>query len=512
MQWALRGTGRVTILAAALGLASSPRYASALTAGFSGPSATAGDVESQRTPLRYSSEACCQNKLPAAIAEDTRGLELPELSHLGNRSGVAKAGFRSKLPGIKRYVGTVTGFRHGLWLQGEDRLTKGVAVQLSPLVRNSRLLRIESVLIDRQEEASASRTTVKRNDVWSVAADSRLLGSRLWLHGEYGLSQQLHGGEGLLLAPTDRAYNLQARYSGRSTTLAQYPFSWSLSLGRDLVSDSFWSLADGGLVRGELVDRAATRLGWGRLNATFRYDSAINNIDDDPDVVTSRTKTLAWELDYAAQSLNWLPMFGTLLGTPSYTLSLKRKYMARAQPLETLRDRYTEIAGLIAQFSPGPWCWELDHTVSQSYIEGETAPVSDNERTRLHFALQFSERLKLTPEIRWQVLEEYRNNVETRTIAGALKGAATLIPDRIDARVRLEASRLYDANRTQGKRTLGLSGSFAWRPHAPRTEALEVIISLKGKYRYTADTAGLKDKTVQRDAYAGIQITWPKLD
>jgi hypothetical protein len=448
-------------------------------------------------PLLFPSFAGASQSATARV----EGPLLPELSRADDSSAASRPVLRSRLAGFPGQIDPVPGVGTGTWFEDEQRRMHGMGTRLTPFAPAGLGLAVEATHVNRALVGTDPGQASGRNDVWGLAAYSRLLDERLLLQGEYAVSRQSREPAGTAGGrQAGQAHNLLARYRGAPSTLAGRPTRWGLEFRRAYAETGFWSLANLDHPRDLVVDRASSRLGWGRLDAVFSVSRA--NEVRPAGVPERRLDTQAAELGYRAAAPAWLPGDGAWLGPMRYRLAMQRQWSGGPSG-NSAADLYTESANLSARFAPGPWWWEIGHARTATYRDGSGARLDGNDFINLRLHLPLGERFSFMPELKWGSLEGPWG--DDSMIMSSLQSSATLIPDRLHARLVLRASHRDSAVETLDASMLGVESSVSWALRAPRAHSPGMSLSLRGRYQHTETAA---NAPADFQAFAQFEVTW----
>ena len=460
-----------------------------------------GRLVAEELPGSSGNEAEASSPAPAS--------ELPTLPGAGKETDKRNRVLDTRLAGLAQSGDPALQFGQGLlWLNHTDQGGQGVGVSVLPLSQASQRLTIDGVYIDHE----AGSLAAGRNKTWSLAVNSRWLSQRLTLHGEYAQSQKNYGAwDSRFEARSGQAYTLFASYTDQSHLLGRRPLVWGLTVDWQQAGQAFWSPTAGAVPRDKSIAQAAANVHWGELDAGLSFARATNNVADDSAVPTLCTNTVTADLHYAARRPLGSSGFGRLFAAPTYALFLKHERSGLEQAPQggavNIPDRYTNTASLTARFTPGPWWWEVSYTHSMLRVLDQAAPDRDSNRTRLNLHLPLSDWLDLTPALQWSLTEGQGADNETQIIMGTLGGSASLIPDRLAAKLNVKARHRYSSEEEAANETLAVESSLDWTFQPSHGNQPNVTISLRGSYLYADNT--VNSDSAQYQAFSGIQVSWP---
>lgn len=443
------------------------------------------------------------------------GLKLPKLP--GDENETTAGGgqdLHTRLGGFTEQGNSALRLGQGrLWLNDTSQGTQGVGVRVIPISRDPQRLAIEGTYLDREVGAGNASPVISHDNVWSLAVNSRWLDERLTLHGEYAQSRKDHSAWGSLLDPhSDQAYTMLASYSDQTQLPTSHPLVWGLSLGWQQAGRTFWSPAANKVSRDEAIKRAVASLRWGAFDTRLRVARAMDNVADDPAVPTWQKNILAADLHYTSRQAGLPAGLGWLFAKASYALSLKHERSSLVQAPEgdtTDHDHSTDTASLTARFEPGRWWWKVSYTHSMLHVSGSEKPDRNSNSTQLNLHLPLCDWLYLTPELQWSLSEGLGPDNETRTLAGKIGGSASLIPDRLAAKMNLQAVHHYRSELGRNDQAMGVESSLDWTLQSGHGDQPNVTISLRGSYRYADNTDSSGGGAVQYQAFSGVRISWP---
>lgn len=435
--------------------------------------------------------------------------ELPTLPSAGKEADKRNRVLDTRLAGLAQPGDPALQFGQGLlWLNRTDQGGQGVGVSVLPLSQAAQRLTIDGVYIDHE----AGSLAAGRNKTWSLAVNSRWLSQRLALHGEYAQSQKNYGAwDSRFEARSGQAYTLLASYTDQLHLLGRRPLVWGLTVNWQQADQAFWSPTAGAVPRDKSIAQAAANVHWGELDAGLSFARAANNVADDSAVPTLCTNTVTADLHYTARQPLGSTSFGRLFAAPSYALFLKHERSGLEQAPQSgivnIPDRYTNTASFTARFTPGPWWWEVNYTHSMLRVLDQAATDMDSNRTRLNLHLPLSNWLDLTPALQWSLIEGQGVDNETQIIMGTLGGSASLIPDRLAAKLNFKARRRYSSEEAAEDETVAVESSLDWTLRPAYGNQPDVTISLRGSCLYADNT--VNSGSVQYQAFSGIQLSWP---
>lgn len=433
---------------------------------------------------------------------------LPSLPGSVDRHAAAVPKLRSRLTGFPGPAPQpLSDAGSGAWFQDEARQLQGLGARFQPFRPVGQGLGLEATHLSRAIVGAEPGQAIGQNNAWSLAANSRLLDNRLLLQGEYAVSHQLREQPGATVAQQGgEAHSLLASFQATPSMLAGRPSHWSLEVSREYAEAGFWSLANLDHARDRVVDRAAGRLGWGRLDAAFSYSRADEVRP--AGLPERRLDTQTAELGFHTASPAWLPGDGAWLGRMRYRLAMQRQWVGRPAGEPAAAELYTESANLTAHFAPGPWWWEIGHARTATYRNDSGALLNGNDLTNLRLHLPLGERLSLMPEFQWGTLEGPGGSDGMERVTGSLAGSATLVPERVHARLVLRASRQYGADEARDTRMVGVESSLSWALRTPRAHAPGVSLSLSGRYQQTETEGAAAHPPADYQALARFEFSW----
>lgn len=471
-------------------------------------------TEVDRNGMSATDDPVANGNYESAAESSVSHSELPMLPGADRGTREDDRELHTQLAGLGRRSDPTLRYEQGLlWLNHTDQGAQGVGMSVLPLSQNAKRLTIDGVYIDHAVGTQAA----SHNRAWSLALNSRWLSERLTLHAEYAQSRKNRMAWGALPErKSDQAYTLLADYTDQSRLLGSSPLSWGLTVSWQQAGGAFWSPTAGDVSRDRATARIATDVHWKDFDARLGFAQATNNVADDPGVPTLRMNEMTADLRYAPrQALGFLSL-GGLFAAPNYTLNLKHERTGLAQASQPngvdMADRYTDTASLSARFTPGPWWWEVSYTHSRQAVLGQhnNANLEKNlTQLNLYLPLDGYGWLDLTPMLRWSFAES-RGSSEFRTMTGMLGGSASLIPERLAAKLHFRAYRRCSSREPVRDETVALESSLDWTLRQPRGNQPNVTLSLSGSYRY-ADSAA-SSASGQYQAFSGIQVTWPNAD
>ena len=378
---------------------------------------------------------------------------LPELS----AGAAAKVPvLHSRLTGFPGHSGKFSGLGAGVRILDEEHRTHGMGARFQPFAPAPGALAFEAMHVQHVVGGTGPGQVSGLNNVWSLAANHRMLENRLLLQGEYAVSHQLQGQAGPTGLQGGAAHSLLARYQGAPSRLAGRPSRWGIEFSRAHADAGFWSLANLDHARERVVDRAEGYLGWGSLNARASYSRATGG--------------------------------------------------------NAASDPYTETANLTAHFAPGPWWGELGHAYAATYEAGSDTLLNGHDSTSLRLHLPLGERLSLMPEITWGRLEGPSGNDDCNMITGSLGSSATLMHKRLNARVVLLASHQYGEGAVLNTRMVGIESSLSWALRPPRAQAPGIHLSLSGRYQQTETEGAAVQAPADYQAMARVEFSWSSVN
>jgi len=151
--------------------------------------------------------------------EDRRDprLQLPDLSPSGHQGRPDTPHIHSRLTGSPQSPGNGS----GLWWKDDQHRTWKLGVHIMSSGGAARTTAFEEAHGDPETGALEGGAPLDRNQVWSIALNSHLLGNWLYLHGAYAGSRQPHSTWDRPPAPEHgQAYRLLTGYTGAPIVLS----------------------------------------------------------------------------------------------------------------------------------------------------------------------------------------------------------------------------------------------------------------------------------------------------
>jgi len=454
-------------------------------------------------PQGSSETLAATSKTPAR--DGTRaGIKLPELSRISDSREKLGPNFDSPLTGFSRVSGGRRQSGRALWVDNEQKQVKGLGLFVTPRRSGRGAFSVQTAYLHERGSAGGGRASSARNNVWGLTLDGRFWGDTLELGGDYAASWRYLASSdnaGITDTTEGNAYNLRLRFGPGPVALGAHPLRWHLTMNRTAAQSSFWTPGDA--PAGQIVERMASNMDWGRLNAGFDYTRSQPRRGSIDNVRGWRRHHYHANLNYSGQPLDWLPLAGPILGTPRYSVSLEHRQSATEDAVTSL-----DTAALVARFDPGPWQWQLGHTRSVGY-RGRGEPVTDRNLTTLQIQWPVGGWLALKPELRWDVHEDRRDHEITRTTAGALAGTAQLVPNSLNASFNINAER-YQSDLDNADRNLStFESSIDWLLWPQRGSTPRLSLSLDGRVQIQRQSGGDQGDEDRYRAFASFTATWP---
>lgn len=434
-----------------------------------------------------------------------RGASLPELSPFDDGYRPRASGPESRLTGFRDYDGAANNHGQALWVDDKASQLKGLGVSLAPTDRNLDALSVETAYLRKGVETAHDPASPGPNSVWSVGLTGRFWDQALRLRGEYAAShretaQWGHDGND----SSGDAYNLQLAFQPGPLDMAAAPLHWRVTLDRRAAESSFWTLGEA--PGGNLTDRAAGELSWGRLDASVAYTRSRRLDHENVNGIQWNQHSVSGQLNYSAGQPGWLPLAGHFLGSPRFTLQLDHTENADTDPVAG-RD----TTAIMASFNPGPWQWQVSHTRGQSYGRAEHV-VGLHSLTSLRARWPLHGALTLEPVLTRDVNRDPRSGHARRMTTGELLTTATVIRSRLNTRFHLNTQLQDDDFNRIDQRHSYIDSALDWTLRPQRGSNPRVSLSLSGRLETwrasSAEGGGGRDDSHYR-VFARFEAAWP---
>lgn len=410
----------------------------------------------------------------------------------------------------------VTGFRHGLGVSEPRNRVSGAQLTFFPLAERPERLVLGARTYTGETptggEGVLGSPDGERGRGHAVALDSSLRDGRLRLHAELARTSWDPDGRGAVLGTlTDEAYVLGMQWRFQTGTSGRTPSDWALTLSHGEIGPYFRSLLD---PAGE-ADQRATRLELamqrGAFGAGLTLERVRNNVDDLPDLATSRRDGAALQVGYQFVE----PALKVLTG-----LSAGAEW-ARVRPISvpagvsrsTLTDDRARSLGVRADYALRGVTGSLTVGVGDYTSYNDAVPDTRSwswalDAGRAFFNDRLSTRLQVGREFTRERASGATTVSDQATVGLGVSGLA---------RGRLGASLEATLNRTQSPPdtttgtdgsddlTRSLSGGLSWRLVQGSQDSGRpgVTVGLTGMWQKTERRRGGDDS---RDWYVGATL------
>ena len=410
----------------------------------------------------------------------------------------------------------VTGFRRGLGVSEPRNRVSGAQLTVFPLAE-----RPERLVVGARTYAGETPTggegvlgspDGERGRGHAVSLDSSLRDGRLRLHAELARTSWDPDGRGAVLGTfTDEAYVLGMQWRFQTGASGRTPSDWALTLSHGETGPYFRSLLD---PAGE-ADQRATRLELamqrGALGAALTLERVRNNVDDLPDLATSRRDGAALQVGYQFVE----PVLKVLTG-----LSGGAEW-ARVRPISvpagvspsTLTDDRARSLGVRADYALRGVTGSLTVGAGDYTSYNDAVPDTRSWSWALDAGRGFlNDRLSTRLQVGREFTRERASGATTVSDQASVGVGLTGL-----ARGRLGASLEATLNRTQSPPdtttgtdasddlTRSLSGGLSWRlvQGSQDSGRPEVTVGLTGMWQKTERRRGGDDS---RDWYVGATL------
>lgn len=345
---------------------------------------------------------------------------------------------------------TTSAHSHLAYPTEQEERSSGGIFTVAPL-QNKQALQISTGYIEGEGTGSGAgyqvldESTIFGGETWNVRIDSRLFENALWLHAEYAESNfdsdGIDQGAG---KEDDAAWSAGAEYSAAYNEDRWVFDQWTLGYIKQEVGALYWSMANLSLAGDLQQDRIYYQANLGGFGLSTEFVAENNNVDDDATKADLDSRFANVDLYYTPMNINSESGVWAVLGVPmfnAYAHLAKREqpesdvYLSGADIDDLTRDY-----SLSASFSKERWSWGVQH--NQIYFDDHSSPVvqnfftiyepfsdSINYLTTLMVSYMPSERVRISPMVQWNVLEEATDS-EYETTSFGFDGQFQIIPDR----------------------------------------------------------------------------------
>ena len=404
---------------------------------------------------------------------------------------------------------TQAGVRDPFGLNDGDRLTRGLAAQVSPWRHDpGRLvLRGEWLRSTGAEEGVAEQGDGGApgkgpgGDAWMLAADSTLFSGRLRLYGEYARSRYDHDGRDTGFgAVSDDAFQLFAQYRPVSAGT----LDWNAGVQFQQVGTFFRSLANAALPNDK-------RMLSGTLQATLGGASAGLVLGLERDNVNGLAAFPTIESRVAQLELAWSPQGGPdgplaqVFGNPGYQLSyawIDNRQVADGDGFSgDPTDNASQDLYLSAGFSPGPWNWSVDYRHNR--FDDDTGLLSDtrNDLVGLNLSVPVRDWLSVAPMLQVGRNRDIDTGITQRDLTAGVSLGLTL--NRLGGSLQYSHTRYRASDDSLDSRTKTLGLMLAYRLVEARERRPGLELFMNANWSDSADIGFAPPPT--RQIYLGVR-------
>jgi len=405
----------------------------------------------------------------------------------------------------------VTGFQHGLGVTEPRNRLSGAQLTLFPLADRPERLVVQARTYAGETptggEGVLGSPDGERGRGHAIALDSTLRGGQLRLRAELARTSWDPDGRGAVLGTlTDEAYVLGVQWGFQTGLSGRTPSDWTFTLSHGETGPYFRSLLD---PAGE-ADQRATRLELamqrGALGAALTLERVRNNVDDLPDLATSRRDGAVLEVGYQFVE----PALKVLTG-----LSAGAEW-ARVEPISVpsgvdrsdLTDDRARNLGVRADYAVRGVTGSLTVGVGDYTSYNGTVPDTRSwswalDAGRAFFKDRLSTRLQVGREFTRERASGAASVSDQATIGLGLTGLAR---GRIGANVDLTLNRTQTpGDSPTDDLTRSVSGGLSWQLVQPgqRARRPSVALGLSGTWQETERRRGGADTS---DWYVGATL------
>jgi len=405
----------------------------------------------------------------------------------------------------------VTGFQHGLGVTEPRNRLSGAQLTLFPLTDRPERLVVQARTYAGETptggEGVLGSPDGERGRGHAIALDSTLRGGRLRLRAELARTSWDPDGRSAVLGTlTDAAYVLGAQWRFQTGAAARTPADWVLILTHGETGPFFRSLLDPAGEADQRATQVALTVQRGGFGAALRLERVRNNVDDLPDLATSRRDGATLETGYQFAE----PVLKLLTGVSAVA------EWARVMPVSvpvvvdrsSLTDDRARNLGVRADYALGGVTGSLTVGVGDYTSFNDAVPDTRSWSWSLDAARGFlDDRLSVRAQLGRDFTRERASgaaSVSDQATVGL--GVTGLARGRVAANVDLTLNRTQTpGDPPTDDLTRSVSGGLSWQLVQPgrRAGRPSVALGLSGTWQETERRRGGTDTS---DWYVGATL------
>ena len=429
---------------------------------------------------------------------------------------------RSSVTGFSLHGSQLVGLRGGLGVGDSDDRVSGVLGHVRALEGSQGSLDVTGVYLTGRApqlgsflSGAVGDSNVMEGSSWSVRAQADALEGRISALAEYAQTRSDFDGNSPSLK--DGAHWVEfAVVPFPELQVREYPLSWRLTFNESQVGALFQSLGNPLLTQGRNTIGGTSDLYLAGLvlNAYGQYWWE-DVVDDD---IQPRMRSSAWGFDTSFTPADLLggERRGALrwLGMPSFEGSYYAEHLEpHAIPTSfgdpgVLPHIFTQVGGAGLSFQYDRASWSIVYQI----IDNDDRTAADFDTTLHQLTLRanapLGDALSVAPFI--QLAEEKRNDAaDFMNLLAGLGVEASMIPERLGARVDVAFSRTRLTDRSVNLYDVVCSGSIDWRAIPALGNRPGLLLSLLGAYQGLTDRVFPAADVDAYQVFVRATLSWP---
>ncbi len=416
----------------------------------------------------------------------------------------------------------ISGFRYGLGIGNREHRVAGAMLSARPIPGRDQALTVTATYLkgegeDQNGVGVAGVGSAARGDGWSIVAESRVVGDRVRVRGEYAETEfDFDGDSGGFEDRRDDAYDLVVQLvPWRDLSLRGEPAYFDVGMEMQEVGLFFRSLANPTLPSDKELIRAFSTFQWSGLAVQLQGGREQDNVDDDPLIPTLRNGLAGLLLSFSPPQTvdeNGLPR-RRWYGQPTFSFSSQyaRQEHVRLPGgfLGTSVDQRVAQHQLDAAFQYDNWGWSVGYGYGSERDLTGVFGDRRSELTSLAGNWRFADRLLIAGQLQYNPIRDSASGITTRSFIADLNAELALLPRRLTLGLNASLNRDGASDDSIDTETATYGFNLTWQALLARGMRPGLALWLRGERQEFEDRLFPANDRNPYQVFVGVTVNWP---
>ncbi len=415
----------------------------------------------------------------------------------------------------------VSGWRNGLGVTNRENRVVGGLATIHPISGSKQALTVTASCLSGEGKDAVGVSlegdnTRAKGDACSLVAESRLVGDRLKIRGEYARSRfDFDADKEEFEKSSANAFDILAIYSPfRQTQVNNKAFLWNIGMETQQVGLFFRSLANPTLPSDKKLSRLFSNLQYGGLSIQLQGGVEEDNVDDEGALPTMQNRLGNLVISYTPDIVTneqGVPVIGWY-GLPTFSLTSQyanQRHVSLPSDLEDYRQNTRTLYNQInMQFQYQTWSWLMGYgRGNEDDLQSKTYERL-NQLGNLGLNWQFTDRLSLSAQGQYNVVTDDVIDITSHSRQAGFNANTVILRDKLTLGLGASLNLDDSSDDTIDTDTRTYDLNLNWTFIQARNNKPSVTFWLRGERQEIRDNISPENDINPYQVFVGARIDW----